>query len=79
MTKSKKIKEDKSEKVEKKKPFTILEEPMNDDQVLEWWLFTGGIVGVVAGLLLDNIALFLILGSVFGLLAGFIHRAFKKK
>lgn len=63
----------------KAKKFTLIEEPMNDAQTMEWWLFAGAMLGVVVGLLTERIALSLTMGVVFGLLSGMIHRAFRKK
>lgn len=72
-------KETKEEKPKVKKKFSFLEEPMNDTQVMEWWIFACAMIGVVVGVLVDKIALSLLLGTTFGLLLSMIHRAFKKK
>lgn len=58
--------------------FCLVEELMNDAQVMEWWIFAGGMVGIVAGLLLDRIGLCLLLGATFGLLSSMLWKNFKK-
>ena len=62
-----------------KRRFRLVEEPMSDSQVMEWWIFAGGMVGIVAGLLLDRIGLCLLLGATFGLLSSLLLKNFKKQ
>ncbi|MGI6612053.1 MAG: hypothetical protein ACOX0Z_00540 [Candidatus Nanosyncoccaceae bacterium] len=67
------------DKPKKKPKFRLIDEPMNDVQVMEWFVFAGGIVGVVVGLLTDKIAISILLGVTFGLLFSMMRRAFRKK
>lgn len=76
-TKVEKVVESEPEKPQKK-AWTFLAEPMNDVQTMEWFIFAGGILGIVAGVLFRKIAVSLALGTTFGLVSALIYRAFKK-
>lgn len=62
-----------------KKKFRLVEEPMNDAQITELFIFAGGMVGVAVGVLTEKIGLMLLLGVAFGFLSSMLYRAFRKK